>query len=207
MILHHTFKDQLNLPDYIISEIEFYKNNSFQDKNEESYKKFNFIGYKDRILKKNGQEYPSTKSDRTPLNGQSQAWVKANICKEFSECSYSSTFPTSQSHGPHTDITRLWLLMYIVDAGGEQVENCFWRQKGYDFLRLENKPVVVCDYSELELVESVQFPVRTWVLFNTKVLHSVENINRARISIQIGVNDLNHLHQSFLDKIEKIKKL
>lgn len=204
MILYRILEHDLKLPDYILDEVNYYNNNSFSDKNEESYKKFNYTGYVDRILTQNGKQYPSTKSDRTPLNNQSQQWIKTNICKEFTECSYSATFPTSQSHGPHTDVTRLWLLMYIFDSGGENVKNYFWKQKGQDLLRPENKPAIVCDYSDLELIETVQFPVRTWIVFNTKVIHSVENIERARISIQVGLNDLNHLQQPFLDQIGKI---
>lgn len=205
MILHYVFEHNPPMPDFIMQQVDYYRANPFRDRNLDTYQNFNsaFVGYSDRILTRDDQSYPSTKTERTALNDQTQAWVKNNICKDFTECSYSVTAPTSQSHGPHTDVTRLWLLMYIIDAGGDQVKNCFWQQKGYDKLRPENTPVTVCDYSELESVSEIQFPVNTWVLFNTKILHSVENIQKPRIAIHVGLNNLDNLNESFLSELYK----
>lgn len=201
MIVHHVFEHNPSLPDYIVEQVEFYQKNSFTDRNLDTYQNYNFTGYSNRILTRDGKSYPSTKTERTSLSDQAHTWVKNNVCNNFTECSYSVTAPISQSHGPHTDVTRLWLLMYIIDAGGDNVKNCFWQQKGHDKLRPGDSPVTVCDYSELELLSEIQFPVNTWVLFNTKILHSVENIQRPRIAIHIGLNDLNYLNESFASSL------
>ncbi len=197
MILYHRFDDHNQLPDYVIQEINFYKNNDFRDRNLDTYNKFNFSGYANRILTKNGKQYPSTKTQRTSLSSNCQNWFKDNICSSWTECSFSITPSISESHGPHTDVTRLWLLMYVIDSGGDNATNCFWRQKGHDLVRLGNDPITVCNYNELELVAETKFVPNQWALINTKVLHSVENIRRPRISIHIGLNDLSMLNTSF----------
>ena len=87
--------------------------------------------------------------------------------------------------------------MYIIDAGGDNVMNCFWQEKGHELLRLGNGPITVCNYNDLDLIAETRFNSNRWALINTKILHSVENICRPRISIHIGLNNLNFLNPEF----------
>ena len=203
MILYHTFEEHTQLPASIIQEVNFFKNNKFQDRNLETYNnsKFKFDGYTTRILTKNGKQYPTTKTQRIALGADSQQWFKDNICSSWTECSFSLTSPISESHGPHTDVTRLWLLMYIIETGGDDVTNCFWKEKGKELLRPGVESITVCDYNDLELVAETKFASNKWALINTKVLHSVENIKQPRISIHIGMNDLSALNTSFAQSL------
>ena len=50
--------------------------------------------------------------------------------------------------------------------------------------------VLIDDYDKLELIESADFETNRWALFNTQVIHSVENIERKRVSIQISIDSI-----------------
>jgi hypothetical protein len=91
--------------------------------------------------------------------------------------------------------------MYIIETGGDDVTNCFWKEKGKELLRPGVESITACDYNDLELVAETKFASNKWALINTKVLHSVENIKQPRISIHIGMNDLSALNTSFAQSL------
>ena len=76
----------------------------------------------------------------------------------------------------------------MIERGGEDVVTNFWLEKEKP---LEREPSVTVDsYDSLTLIDQVKFPLNTWVLFNSRIIHSVENLESRRASIQISMNHL-----------------
>jgi hypothetical protein len=86
-----------------------------------------------------------------------------------------------------------------MEPGGPNVTTNFWKEQGYSVHR-EMKSFG-CDYSQLELLHTEQWPLRTWILLNTNVLHSVENLDKQRIQFQVSLDYLPDIHAKFTKDI------
>lgn len=133
-------------------------------------------------------------------------WVIDNISCDIAETSISITSPSTDGLlAPHTDRSRRYALLYIVKQGGTDVRTCFWQERGQPQIRDENATLqddiaLPTDYQTLDLLESVDFGERNWVLLNSKVFHSVEHINGIRISFQFSFGpDISSLEKFFQD--------
>jgi hypothetical protein len=74
-----------------------------------------------------------------------------------------------------------------VDRGGDDATTYFFQQKGHPVER-EGHPtnITLCDdYSQLEIIDQIQFPLNQWVLLNTNILHGVENVTGSRINLVV----------------------
>ena len=119
-----------------------------------------------------------------------QQWVRNNIGDDLA--------PKAQvriaSHGekgnlsvPHSDASRDWSLLYLVDLGGTNVETIFWQEKNQP-LRRPNA-TFPSSYDDLIELERATFPSHTWVMLDSLVLHSIENMESLRIAVQVGFKD------------------
>ena len=124
-------------------------------------------------------------------------WIKANVMTDYiGTGARVSAGEDTTIHGAHTDC---WLfgkpcykLYYLIDRGGEDAMTYFFKEKGQPIERkgtMENI-VFVDDYSTLEIIDTVRFPINQWVLFNTNILHGVENVTGSRTNLVVIFDDV-----------------
>jgi len=138
-----------------------------------------------------------------------ETWVKENVTRHIVDAgvNYVSLDATDipRSTGAHTDGVREYVLMWDIDAGGEDAALHYWQEKGKNLYRPPKTQGE--DLTMLDLVGRVQLPKNQWILVDTRILHSVENLHRTRITLHIsllnrlaletvtGIDDLNFLDQ------------
>ncbi len=137
---------------------------------------------------KNGIPVNNTVCTRHAINPEIVEWAKQNISPEFHAIGLNCQGIEGNSVAiPHTDRTRNWTLMWVIDPGGTDVSTVFWQEQGCE---VEREPgYYPKDYECLTAIETHVFETGRWVLLNAKVIHSVENLESVRKSIQIGFWD------------------
>jgi hypothetical protein len=148
--------------------------------------------YKYRDLYKDGKTYKTAFNNCRYLTQQAYKWVLDNISSRAKDVRMSFTVPGLERAGPHVDSTRDYTLMYVLKNGGKDNETVFWKEKGVNEL-IRPYRYTVNDYDNVERIGSISLPLNTWILLNARVLHSVENINEGRISIQCAFDDISEL--------------
>lgn len=114
-------------------------------------------------------------------------WMKNNIISEGYTDIRISRSTSGDGKLPHTDNTRDFVLIYMLEPGGERPETVFYCEKGYDLIR--ERGVRIKDYAVVDEVDRVYIPPHHWCILNTRIIHGVENITSHRISFQLGSND------------------
>lgn len=108
-------------------------------------------------------------------------WVTENITPEFLRASiqcYTGDLPA------HVDQVRNFSLLYLVKAGGENVETRFYKRiDGHDPYKK------LFRFRELEELSRYQFKEGTWNLINNKCIHAVKGCDSNRISLAIDFLD------------------
>jgi hypothetical protein len=144
--------------------------------------------YKNRKLLINNESKSVTYQTRVDIDAEFNDWVHKNIHPEGFDCGLSITDSKHGSHqGPHTDLTRDFTMIYLLDPGGPNTETVFYEEEGKPIVRKERQ--AVCnDFSKLRVLDRVKFPTRKWAMLNAMCLHGVENIEGIRVSFQISAN-------------------
>jgi len=99
--------------------------------------------------------------------------------------------------GPHTDSQRNYTLMYLLENGGNNVETAFYHENGETIVR-DNALAPTNMDSMIEL-DRVNIPLRRWIVLNSRILHTVENIETDRISLQIGLSTVRGIKHTFIN--------
>jgi hypothetical protein len=147
--------------------------------------------YVGRTITVDGQQLKSAQGRRFRLNADFETWVKSNIHPEVTDAGVCFT-SGSQYHGVHTDQTRDYVLIYVLEPGGDSAETVFYQEQGHPIWRRKSVPMTnvwINDYDTLTEIDRAYFPRYRWVLLNGDVLHGVENLTGQRISYQIGFNN------------------
>lgn len=137
-------------------------------------------------LQIDGRTVMATRSQRIDLPVAVVDWIKANIADDFVNIGVSITKATSSYHGAHTDFTRAFTLLYLLEDSGPEAETVFYQEAGHPVIRPKMLGLRITDYSTLTEIESVVIPTRTWVILNADVIHGVRNITKDRRAIHIG---------------------
>ena len=117
-------------------------------------------------------------------NDELKTWVDTNITDQYSNIGLSYMYD-GPINLPHTDFTeRDATLIYLFDLGGDNVETKFWKLKGQDML--QPRCMQPASYNDMELLDTIVLKSHCWNLLNARVIHSVENKTRARVSLQLG---------------------
>lgn len=121
-------------------------------------------------------------------NSKLIAWVNDNINLDVSLIGIRHQYgaPDKNFHAAHTDATRDYALLYVVDNAEGYLQ--FWKKIDCP-IELDSVELV-SDYTELEKITTVDTPNGSWYLVNGRVIHSVENITRTRITIQVNLKSL-----------------
>ena len=87
--------------------------------------------------------------------------------------------------------------MWIHDTGGPTVDTVFWEVLNEPLVS-ESRGKWLDTYNNLKEYTKVRFRPRTWYLLNTRIMHSVENLQSPRIVLQVslGYEDLKHIRMS-----------
>lgn len=154
--------------------------------------------YRTRMLEIDGSQIPSTYPMRFSMGKEFNTWINKNIYPpEISPGEWGLTLVPGKKdpggsgyHGAHLDSSRNYVLMYILDLGGDSVLTSFYKEDNKPFYRMrlvDSDPLTINNYSQLTEIDSACFPSHTWVLLNGRILHGVSNIETTRIAFQIGV--------------------
>ena len=134
---------------------------------------------------RNGVPVPNTVCTRHTINPDMVEWTKQNVSQEFHAIGLNCQGTDNGGVAiPHTDRTRNWTLMWIMDTGGVNVNTVYWQEQGFDVGR--EPGYYPKNYNSLIELENHVFEPNRWVLINAQVIHSVENLESIRKSIQIG---------------------
>ena len=175
-----------------------YTSNSFLNDNPQLAHK---PGPGDVIGKRNGDTFPNGRGARYTLPKQAEEWVRRNILDEFNDTGLYVIFGDKyHTVLPHTDQTRVLSLLYLLDPGGENTHTNFWKEDGYSVHR--EMKTFGTDYDKLELINTQRWPLRTWVLLNTNILHSVEELTRHRIQLQVSLNYEPAVPATYIERVE-----
>jgi hypothetical protein len=147
-----------------------------------------FHQQRDVSCERDGVLIPNTTTTRYPINPGIVEWAKQNISQEFHAIGLNCQgTPTGGVAIPHTDRTRNWTLMWIVDPGGANVDTIYWQEQGFG---IEREPgYYPTNYQNLVKLESYTFVPNRWMLLNAKVIHSIENLQSIRKSVQLSFWD------------------
>ena len=133
---------------------------------------------------RNGEIIPNAVCTRHEIDSTAEQWARDHISTEFINIGYNLHGSPGGTAVPHTDRTRDWTLMWIVDTGGAQVSTVFWQEPNQP---VERGPKYYAPtYDNLIELERHIFSVNQWILINAKVIHSIENLQTVRKSIQLG---------------------
>jgi hypothetical protein len=144
-----------------------------------------------RVLTRDGRQFVSRNSPRFGLEEYMGNWVNANISKEWCQIGVATSIvnkemgdPADYTHGPHTDVTRQYCLLYLIEQGNPDQDTVFWQEPGHGVHRKRNH--LPLNLGNLIRLDSIRIPMRTWVYFDVSILHSIENIHGSRIAIHVG---------------------
>jgi|TARA_R110000868_G_scaffold312086_2_gene573019 hypothetical protein len=144
---------------------------------------FRPVNYKDTVVK-NGEVVPGRLYCRQAVSPELEQWIKNNIVNTYANIGISKNI--GPCLGPHLDKTRFYTLHYTIEPGGSNVQTVFY-EPSTDEAILDTDKLYVTNYSKLDTVDSIIFQPRQWYAINGRQLHSVENIETMRISLQVGL--------------------
>lgn len=149
----------------------------------------------DRILTRAGETYICRNNPRFSLEDAFGNWVNTNITKEWSQIGVAINQPSTKNseltgyntmNGPHSDLTRTYALIYLLEAFNEDQYTIFWHEQGESLHRKRN--TLITELDNLKQIDSVCIPKNTWVYFDASILHSVENVQGYRTAIHISLD-------------------
>jgi len=160
----------------------------------------------DRSATKDGVSIPNTTYWRHPVSEKICDWVKENISSDYTDLGVSFHGEPGGVALPHTDKSRNWTLMWLLDEGGPEVDTVYWQEGNHPVIRdthpsgpdsYDMKWAAPTSYDNLKEVGRARLKRGRWHLLCAQALHSVEGFTTGpRKSLQIG----------FWDKSESIKR-
>ena len=139
------------------------------------------------FVDRNGRLAQSSGYLRHDMGPNFYPWIKKNICPTFIDGGVAFTErPNRSMLGAHTDRTRKYSLLYVLQTGGAQVVTRWYQEYKQEIWR---KGIVhIHDHTKLKLLTELEIIPRTWVCINAQCIHSVEGIQTQRIGINISLD-------------------
>ena len=92
----------------------------------------------------------------------------------------------STSYSPHTDGPRgQYILNYLIDTGGNNVLTKWYQEAGHSLIR--EPDLTLESFQNLTETHSEHIAQGTWFCLHSRILHTVVNIERPRISLCVGL--------------------
>lgn len=152
--------------------------------------------YYERILNNNGEQYRSSRSHRYHMGDDFSHWIKTNIVSMFREASVSVLRRRSPSFGPHSDTRTQFRLIFPVNTGGQNCCTTWWQEKNRDLF--PSLGHVVTDYNQLIELDKITMIPNRWYIIDTRVLHSVENVESDRVALHVSLDRCADLKSRFV---------
>jgi hypothetical protein len=147
--------------------------------NQMDYKKYH------RQVKRNSKIETVRNNARFYIGEEIEQWARKNISEEITEVGVSTSLgDQSDLQSPHTDATRSYVLIYLIESSNEDQHTIFWQEPGKTLRR--KRRVNSYDLDVLVKIDSVRIPYKTWCYSDTSILHSIENIQGKRIALQVA---------------------
>jgi hypothetical protein len=143
-----------------------------------------------RVVQKDGKQVISRIQPRFGLEDVMSAWTNTHISTEWSQIGVATSIlsqqakANSQMQSPHTDGTRSYALLYLLESSNADQDTVFWHEPGYPIHRKRTMSPLNLDH--LIKIDSVRIPLHTWTYIDSTILHSVENVTQSRITLQIS---------------------
>lgn len=113
-------------------------------------------------------------------------WMLSNVASNFNTSNAGWQYFDAQQV-PHTDITREWVLLYNLKLGGPNVELVFYQEPGKGLVN--ERGAGFDDYSHLfEVMRVPSPPEHQWFMFNSQVVHGIQNQQSTRLNLQLSFN-------------------
>jgi hypothetical protein len=125
-----------------------------------------------------------------PVGAELTQWIVDNIspvCTDARMSFHGGFHRGPTTVGPHSDRKRNIRLLYIIDTGGPEVDTVFWQEADKPLHR--EPATVACSYQDLTEVGRYRLAAGDWALIDTTVIHSVENIQGLRKTLQVDWAD------------------
>ena len=135
-----------------------------------------------RKINYNGEILLHAQINFLDLGNESLNWVKENIESSINMFEISYTTVNRKISGAHTDTTDGYVFIYPLDTGGDNVKTVFYKEKGCNLVR--ESRLIYNDYNNLEKIDEIILQPQKWTIFNTRVIHAVEGMERSRILLQ-----------------------
>ena len=133
----------------------------------------------------NKEKYSRAVYRRYNLGRLTDEWIRDNIASEYSQMG-SQVMHRGDAFFPHTDGgPRRYILNYLVDAGGDAVETRWYQEPKYGLYR-EGDAMQWPDRSNLNVIHSEIFPVKSWTCLFGKVIHGVVGLTGPRMQLSIS---------------------
>lgn len=141
-----------------------------------------FVKTPTQLLLNDKGVYESGVIERYKLHPGFKLWINKNIATDYYEVSAQIIGKTT-SASPHTDQYRRWHLMYIIDQGGDNVETVWYQEHNKPIWRDEH--LYPSNYNNLKELHRAVLPANTWIFFNSRIIHDVQNITSTRQALTV----------------------
>jgi len=137
-----------------------------------------------------GQTHPSRSVIRFNFGDQFEEWVRQNITSDFLDASLACSMSKDGDGtvtGMHTDTTRNYLLMYVIEKTNDDQKTIWWQERGHPVVR-END-LQVDHFNTVDSIAETVYEKCRWVLMNANILHSVHNIKGNRFALHVSLTN------------------
>lgn len=142
------------------------------------------------LIDADGNPVEATYNYQCHFNTDINQWCKKNILPEIKDIRYIFTQPNYSYVRPHVDFTRKFVAIYLLSTGGGEPCTVFYKEKAQPDL-IRPGGYRVNDFRLLEEIGRVVIPLKTWIVLNSQILHSVTNIQGgSRRSIQVSLDSV-----------------
>ena len=142
------------------------------------------INTRTAYCKRNGEIIQDADYRRFPVGSELAQWIVDNISSIYDNagiCFHGGL--TLQTACPHSDRKRKVGLLYVIDPGGPEVDTVFWQEVDQPLHR--ETGALPTSYQDLTEVGRYRLGAGDWALIDTTVIHSVENIQGVRKTLQV----------------------
>lgn len=144
--------------------------------------------YPERVCTRGQEQFKTSPGCYYYVNSEIEQWVQNNLAVDIDFVGIRYQYGTADQccHGAHSDATRSYALLYTIDNASGYLQ--FWKDPN---LPLElDRGYIVHDYTNLIPLQQYQTPDNTWYLVNGQIIHSVEQLTRTRVTLQVNLKSL-----------------
>lgn len=159
------------------------------------------------ITREDGTTFTTAGTHRYWISEEFESWVQEYFKQEPKGCGISVFDQIGPALAPHVDASRNFTIQYLLDTGGDNVYTVWYKEKNKEIVRPDLRsnfdPKATIDrYDRVEEIDRIKLPLHRWACLHANILHSVENVERPRIGIQISRDTApEHITWTYTSKI------